>query len=168
MPNASVSFTVTCSNNSSIKKWSWFSSFFYHLLPFFSPVRLSYQQLLKSTCHPYKICSIKAYATSTDFKSLMKKKKNKAHLRERIFLLRQKDQTKNFSPFWSKRPFDYRKEFLKNSKFHFKGFHFKSTLSGYFDKVWWKNRNHTEIRNPSEVYLEPNQSSMVEPFRINS
>ena len=72
---------------------------------------------------------------------------------KRIFLHREKDQTKNFSPFLCKRPFDHRKEFLKSSQFHFKGFHFKSTSSSSFNKVWWKNRNHTEIRNPSEAHL---------------
>ena len=38
MPNAPVLFTVTCSNNSSTKKWKWFSSAFYHPLPIFCPV----------------------------------------------------------------------------------------------------------------------------------
>ena len=90
------------------------------------------------------------------------------HLLKRIFLHREKDQTNNFSPFLCKRPFDHRKEFLKNSQFHFKGFHFKSTSSGSFNKVWWKSRNHTEIRNPSEAYLEPSQRSTTEPFRVNS
>ena len=97
-----------------------------------------------------------------------KEKSDKTHLLKRIFLHREKDQTKNFSPFLCKRPFDHRKEFLKNSQFHFKGFHFKSTSSGSFNKVWQKSRNHTEIRNPSEAYLEPSQRSTTEPFRVNS
>ena len=97
-----------------------------------------------------------------------KRKSDKTHLLKRIFLYREKDQTKNFSPFLYKRPFDHRKEFLKSSQFHFKGFHFKSTSSGSFNKVWWKSRNHTEIRNPSETYLEPSQRSMTELFCVNS
>ena len=97
-----------------------------------------------------------------------KRKSDKTHLLKRIFLHREKDQTKNFSPFLCKRPSDHRKELLKNSQFHFKGFHFKSTLSGSFNKVWWKSRNHTEIRNPPEAHLEPSQRSMTEPFRVNS
>ena len=129
---------------------------------------LSHQQLLKDTCQPYKVCYIKAYVTATGFKCLIKKKKNKAHFLKRIFLHREKDQKNNFSPFWCKRPLDHRKEFLKNSKFHFKGFHFKSTLRGSFDKIWWKNRNHIEIRNLSEVHLELSQRSLMEPFRVNS
>ena len=112
---------------------------------FFAPPRLSYEQLLESTCQPYKIWYKKAYVTATGFK----------------------DQTKNFSPFFNKRPFDSRKEFLKSSQFHFKGFHFKSTSGGSFNKAWWKSRNHTEIRNPSETYLEPSQRSMLEPFCFN-
>ena len=76
MPNTSVSFTETCSNNSSIKKWKWFSSFIYIHSRFLVPFRLSYQQLLKSTCLPYKICYIKACVTATGFKSLIKKKNN--------------------------------------------------------------------------------------------
>ena len=39
--------------------------------PFFVPARLSYKQLLKSTCHPYKIWYRKAYVTATGFKSLI-------------------------------------------------------------------------------------------------
>ena len=97
-----------------------------------------------------------------------KRKTDKTYFLKRIFLHREKDQTKNFSPFSCKRPFDHRKEFLKSSQFHFKGFHFKSTSSGSFNKVWWKSRNHTEIRNPSEAYLEPSQRSMTEPFCVNS
>ena len=38
MPNAFVSFTVTSSNNSTTKKWKWFSSLFYLPLPLFCPV----------------------------------------------------------------------------------------------------------------------------------
>ena len=65
-----------------------------------------------------------------------------------------------------KRPFDHRKEFLKNSQFHFKGFHFKSTSRSSFNKVWWKSRNYTEIRNLLEAYLEPSQRSLTEPFCV--
>ena len=66
---------------------------------FFVPPRLSYEQLLKNTCQPYKIWYKKAYVTATGLK----------------------DHTKNFSPFLYKRPFDSRKGFLKSSQFHFKG-----------------------------------------------
>ena len=97
-----------------------------------------------------------------------KRKSDKTHFLERSFLHREKDQTKNFSPFLRKRPFDHRKEFLENNQFHFKRFHFKSTSSGSFDKVWWKSRSRTEIRNLSVAYLEPSQRSMMEPFRVNS
>ena len=93
---------------------------------------------------------------------------DKTHLLKRISLHREKDQANNFSPFLCKRPFDNRKEFLKSSQFHFKEFHFKPNSSGSFNKVWWKIRNHTEIRNPSETYLEPSQRSMAELFCINS
>ena len=72
---------------------------------------------------------------------------------KKIFLHREKDQTKNFSPFLCKRPFDHQKEFLKSSQIHFKEFHLKATSNGSFNKVWWKSRNHTEIRNPSEAYF---------------
>ena len=61
---------------------------------FFAPPRLSYEQLLESTCQPYKIWYKKAYVTATGFKS--------------------------------------------------------------------------EIRNPSETYLEPSQRSMTELFCVNS
>ena len=81
---------------------------------------------------------------------------------------REKDKTNNFSPFLFERPFDHRKELLKNSQFHFKGFLFKFTSSGSFNVVRRKSRNHTEIRNLSEAYLEPSQRSMTEPFRVNS
>ena len=94
--------------------------------------------------------------------------KDENHLLKRIFLQREKDQTKNFSLFLCKRPFDHRKVFLKNSQFHLKGFHLKSTSSNSFNKVWWKNKNHTEIRNPSEAHLEPSQRSMTELFRVNA
>ena len=127
---------------------------------------LSCKQFLKNTCQPYKIWYRKAYATATGFRSLQKKVMT--HLLKGIFLHHEKDQTKNFSPFSYERPFDHWKEFLKSSQFHFKGFHFKSTSSGSFNKVWWKSRNHTEIRNPSETYLEPSQRSMTELFCVNS
>ena len=42
-----------------------------------------------------------------------------------ISLHREKDQTKNFSPFLCKRPFEHRKKFLKSNQFHLKGLHFK-------------------------------------------
>ena len=42
-----------------------------------------------------------------------KEKSDKTHLLKRIFLHREKDQTKNFSPFLCKRPLDHRKQFLK-------------------------------------------------------
>ena len=58
------------------------------------------------------------------------------HLLKMIFLHRVKDQKKIFSPFLRKRPFDHRKESLKNSQFHFESFHFQSTSSGTFSKVW--------------------------------
>ena len=122
---------------------------------FFVPSCLSCKQFLKNTCQPYKIWYRKAYATATGFRSLQKKVMT--HLLKGIFLHHEKDQTKNFSPFSYERPFDHWKEFLKSSQFHFKGFHFKSTSSGSFNKVWWKSRNHTEIRNPSETYLESSQ-----------
>ena len=133
---------------------------------FFVPSCLSCKQFLKNTCQPYKIWYRKAYATATGFRSLQKKVMT--HLLKGIFLHHEKDQTKNFSPFSYERPFDHWKEFLKSSQFHFKGFHFKSTSSGSFNKVWWKSRNHTEIRNPSETYLEPSQRSMTELFCVNS
>ena len=133
---------------------------------FFVPSCLSCKQFLKNTCQPYKIWYRKAYATATGFRSLQKKVMT--HLLKGIFLHHEKDQTKNFSPFSYERPFDHWKEFLKSSQFHFKGFHFKSTSSGSFNKVWWKSRNHTEIRNPSETYLEPSQRSMTKLFCINN
>ena len=80
----------------------------------------------------------------------------------------EKDQTNNFSAFFTQRTFVHLKEFLKNSQSHFKGFHFKSTSSGSFNKVYQKSRNHTEIRNPSEAYLESSERSMTEPFCFNS
>ena len=90
------------------------------------------------------------------------------HLLKRIFLHREKDQTNNFSPILYKIPIDHSKEFLKSSQFDFKGFHFKSTSSGSFNKALWQSKNHTEIRNPSEAYLEPSQRSMTELFCVNS
>ena len=38
---------------------------------YFVPSRLSYKQLPKNTCQPYKICYRKAYVTTTGFKSLI-------------------------------------------------------------------------------------------------
>ena len=49
---------------------------------------------------------------------------------------------------------------------NFKGFHFKSTSRSSFNKVWWKSRNYTEIRNLLEAYLEPSQRSLTEPFCV--
>ena len=72
---------------------------------------------------------------------------------EKDFLTSWESHTKNFSPIICKRPFDHPKKLLKNSQFHFKGFHFKSISSGSFNNVWWKSRSYTEIKNPSEAYL---------------
>ena len=95
------------------------------------------------------------------------RKSNKTHQLKRIFLHREKDQTKNVSPFRCKRPL-ITERILTSSQFHFKGLHFKSTSSGSFVKVRWKSGNHTETRNPSETYLGPSQRSMMEPFRFNN
>ena len=141
MPNAPVSFTVLCSNNSYIKKW-------------------------KTIVNLTKFGTEKHTSLQMALNLYYKRKSDKTHLLKRIFLHREKDQTKNFSPFLYKRPFDHRKEFLKNSQFHFKGFHFKSTSRSSFNKVWWKSRNYTEIRNLLEAYLEPSQRSLTEPFCV--
>ena len=170
MPNAPVSFTVTCSNSSSIKKW-WkrFSFSVLSFIPTFLSCLVSHINNFSKT-----LVNLPKFGTERDTSLQLalnlqyKRKSGKTHLLKRIFLHREKDQTKNFSPFLCKRPFDHRKEFLKSSQFHFKGFHFKSTSSGSFNKIWWKSRNHTEIRNPSEAYLEPSERSMTEPFRVNS
>ena len=78
-------------------------------------------------------------------------------IRQRIFLL-----------FYVKDLLTTGENSWKAAKFYFKGFHFKSTSGGAFNKAWWKSRNHTEIRNSSETYLEPSQRSMLEPFCVNS
>ena len=105
--------------------------------PAFLSRPVSHKQLPKNTCQPYKVGYRKVYVTVTGFKIFNKKRKSDTtHLLKMIFLHRVKDQTKNFSPFLRKRPFDHRKESLKNRQFHFKGFHIKSTLNGSFSKVW--------------------------------
>ena len=71
MPNAPVLFTVTCSNSSSIKNESDFLLSFIIHSRFFVPPRLSYKQLLKDICQPYRICYRKAYVTAAGFKSLI-------------------------------------------------------------------------------------------------
>ena len=133
---------------------------FYHSLPLLCTV----SSLIKTTqkhLSTFKIWYSKAYVTATGFKSLREKVRRLIcwkgfscivrKIRQRIFNLK-----------------DHRKELLKSSQFHFKGFHFKSTSSGFINKLWWKRRNQTEIRNPSETYLEPSQRSMTELFCINS
>ena len=115
-----------------------------------------------------KFATEKHTSLQLDLNLWHQRKSDKTHFLKRIFLHREKDQKKNFSPFLCKRPFDHQKEFLKSNQFHFKGFHFKSTSNGSFNKVWWKSRKHIEIRNLSEAYLEPSQRSMTEPFRVNS
>ena len=170
MPNAPVSFTVTCSNNSSIKKW-WkrFSFSFLSSTPAFLSRLVSYlNNSSKTLVNLKKFGTEKHTSLQLALNLQYKRKSEKTHLLKRIFLHCEKDQTKNFSPFLYKRPFDHRKEFLKSSQFHFKEFCFKSTSSGSFNRVWWKSRNHTEIRNPSEMYLEPSQRSITQPFCINS
>ena len=76
---------------------------------FFVPSRLSYKQLLKNTCQPYKIWCRKAYVALSIF-----------NIREKVIRLislhREKDQTKNFFHFLYKRPFDHRKEANSTSK----------------------------------------------------
>ena len=113
---------------------------FTSVLPFLSrlslSLSLSYKQLFKNTFQPYRIWYRKDTSLQLALNLFYKRKSDKTHLLKRIFLYREKDQTKNFSPFLYKRPFDHRKEFLKSSQFHFKGFYFKSTSSGSFNKVW--------------------------------
>ena len=115
---------------------------------------------LKNTFQPYKVCYRKAYVTANGFK----RKSDKTHLLKTILLHREKDQKKNFSAFLCKRPFDHRKEFLKNSQFHFKGFHFKSTSSGSFNKVLWKSRNKKSFRGVFKTQLKIYDGA----FRANS
>ena len=165
MPNASLSLTVTCCNNSSTK---WVSSVLSSNSAFLSRPVSHTNNFSKILVNLTKFATEKHTSLQLALNLYYKRKSDNTHLLKRIFLHREKDQTKNFSPFLCKRPFDHRKEFLKSSQFHFKGFHFKSTSSGSFNKVWWKSRNHTEIRNPSETYLEPSQRSMTELFCVNS
>ena len=146
VPNAPVSFSVTCSKNSSIKKWwKWFS---------FSVLSSTPPFLSRLVSHINNSSNQKHVSTLQNLvqKSIRHwRKSNKTHLLKRISLHREKDQTNNFSPFLYKSPFGHRKEFLKSSQFHLKGIHFKSTSSNSFSKVWWKSRIHSEIRNPSET-----------------
>ena len=121
VPNAPVSFSVTCSKNSSIKKW-WKRFSFSVLSP--SPPFLS-----RLVCHINNSSNQKHVWILQNLvqKSIRHwRKSNKTYLLKRISLHHEKDQTNNFSPFLYKSPFGHRKEFLKSSQFHLKGIHFKS------------------------------------------
>ena len=169
MPNVPVLFTVTCSNNSSIKKrWKRFPFPVLSSVPaFLSRLVCHINNSSKTLVNLTKFVTEKHTSLQLALNLSYKRKSDKTHLLKRIFLHHEKDQTNNFSPFLYKISFDHRKEFLKSSQFHFKGFHFKTTSSGSFNKVWWKSKNHFEIRNPSETYLEPSQRSMTELFYVN-
>ena len=79
---------------------------------------------------------------------------------KRIFVHRDKDQTKNFSPVWGKRPFDHMKEFLKAASSTLKG----SPSNPFQIAV----RQGGKTRKPSVPYLEPSQRSMTELLCENS
>ena len=102
-----------------IKKWKWFSSLFYHPLQLFLSCPVSHINNSSKTLTKF------ATEQHTSLKLALnlqyKWKINKIHLLKRNFLHREKDQTKNFSPFWCKRPFDRRKEFLKLANSTYKG-----------------------------------------------
>ena len=121
--------------------------------PFFGPSRLHINN------SPKIIVNLTKFATEkhTSLQLALNLQYKRKSLLKGIFLHFEKDQTNNFSAFFTQRAFVHRKEFLKNSQSHFKGFHFKSTSSGSFNKVYQKSRNHTEIRNPSEAYLESSE-----------
>ena len=74
----------------------------------------------KYTCQPYKICCRTAYITAAGF--LIKKKYNGRFICWKGFSYILRKQTKNFSPFWCKRPFYHRKEVLKAANSTSKGF----------------------------------------------
>ena len=162
MPNAPVSFTVTCSNNSSIKKW--WKRFSFSVLsstpPFLSRLVSHINNASKTLVKLTKLGPEKRTSLQLALNLQYKGKSDKTHLLKRIFLHREKDQIKHFSPFLYKRPFDHGKEFLKRSQFHLKGFLFRNQELDF--------RNHTEIRNPSKTYLEPSQRSMTELFCVNN
>ena len=120
MPNASVSFTVTFLITVLQRNESFF--------PILSSIPAFLSRLV---CHINN--SSKILVNLTNFATekhsvnlglnLSYKRKNdkKTHLLKRIFLYREKEQTKNFYPFLRKRLFDHRKEFLKNSQSTSKG-----------------------------------------------
>ena len=97
--------------------------------PYFVPPCLSCKQLLKTFVNLTKFGTEKHTTLQLALNLQYKRKSEKTHLLKRIFLHREKDETKNLSPFLCKRPFDHGKEFLKSSQLHFKEFHFKSTSS---------------------------------------
>ena len=107
MPNAPVSFTVTRSNNSSIKKW-WkrFSFSFLSSTPAFLSRLVSYiNNSSKTLVNLKKFGTEKHTSLQLALNLQYKRKSEKTHLLKRIFLHCEKDQTKNFSPFLCKRPF---------------------------------------------------------------
>ena len=160
MPNALASFTVTRSNNNSINKLKWFSSLFHHLSHFFVLYRLWYKQLLDNTCQPYKICYRTACIAAADFKSLIKNS-NKIHLLKRIFLHREKDQTKHFSPYRCKRRFDKQPILLQRVPFKI---HFKWLFRQGIVEIRGSHWNKKSFIGAFRFC----QRSMMEPFRVNS
>ena len=76
----------------------------------------------KYTCQPYKNCCRIVYITAAGFLKVMKRKSNERFIYWKGFSYIVRKQTKNFSPFWWKRPFHHRKEVLKAANSTSKGF----------------------------------------------
>ena len=159
MPNAPVSFTVTCSNNSFIKKW--WKRFSFSLLSstpaFFCRLVSHINNSSKTFANLTKFGTEKHTTLQLALNLQYKRKSEKTHLLKRIFLHREKDETKNLSPFLCKRPFDHGKEFLKSSQLHFKEFHFKSTSSSSSmvekQASHWNKKSFRDVfRTQSKIY----------------
>ena len=98
---------------------------------------------------------------SKSLKSFIKSSALKVWFAEKGFLTSWERSDKEFFSFLMEKNFWPTERILESNRFHFKRFHFKSTSNGWFGNVWWKSRNHPEIRNLSETYLEPNQRYMM-------
>ena len=160
MPNAPVSFTVTCPNNSSMKKRSKrFSFSVLSSVPAFLSLLVSHinnssktlANLTKFRTKKHTSLQLPRLICWNEFFSIVRK------IRQRIFLL-----------FYIKDLLTTGKNSWKAANSTSKGSTSNLLQVAFFNKVLWKSRNHTEIRNSSVTYLEPCQRSMTELFCVNS
>ena len=147
MPNAPVSFTVTCSNNSPTKKWNGFLLCFIVLSRFFVPPRLSHKQTQKHFFNPTKFATEK----HTSLQMALKEKVIRLICWKGFYYIVRKIRKRIFLLFYVKDLLTTGKNSWKTANSTSKG----STSNPLQAALLTRYCGKAGIKNLSEAYLKP-------------